>query len=100
MSDMVDMVIEMASDPRTMYPTPMDRHRDFQQVFSTDAGSRVFKEIMILGRMMVSNAAKGDPYETYLREGKRDLAIAIAKVTFEEPKAQPDRQVSTNPQER
>ncbi len=100
MSDeMMDMVLSLAENPGTMYPTPMDCHRDFQQLFTgSDAGTRVFKEIMLQGRMLTSNAAKGDPHETYLREGMRNLAIRIAKLTFEEPPVQPTTQVSRNPE--
>ncbi len=95
----MDMVLALAENPKSMYPADgMDRHAEFRQLFSTDAGSRVFKEIMIQGRVFTNNAAKGDPYETYLNNGMRNMALIIAKITFEEPVIPPTTQVSRNPE--
>jgi len=94
------MLIDLAEHPESLYPTHMDRYRDFRGLFlGSDQGTRVFKEIMLQGRMLTNNAAKGDPYETYLREGRRDLAITIMKLALNEPKDQPTQQVSVNPKE-
>lgn len=99
-AEILDVILTIAEHPKSEYTDTMDRYREFRQLFmGTEAGQRVFNEIMIQGRMLTNNAAKGDPYETYLREGKRDLAITIAKLTLEEPTANPTHQVSTNPQE-
>jgi hypothetical protein len=90
MADEFDALTDMLDSRTTAYATPGDRYRDFRQLFlATAAGQRVLKEILIMGRMGRSCAAKGDPYETYLREGERNLAIRIFNIAHIEPPARP-----------
>ncbi len=99
--EMMQLIMALVENGKSMYPEHIDRYREFRQIFmGSDAGTRVFKELMIIGRMTQISATKMDPHQTYLFEGMRNMAVAFAKVTFEEPKIRPDRQVSTNPKER
>jgi hypothetical protein len=98
--EMMTLIMALVEDNASMYPSNQDRYAEFRQLFtSTDAGTRVFKELMIIGRLSKISASRGDPHQTYLYEGMRNMALSIAKVTFEEPVIPPTRQVSTVPQE-
>ena len=49
-------------------------------------------QILIWGRFWRSTATRGDPHETYLREGERNLALKILTTIYLEPADQPTQQ--------
>ena len=73
--------------------TNIDRYRDFRSLFlSTDQGRRVLYEIMAWGHIYRSTAVRGDPHETYRREGERNMALRVLTTIHVEPKAPPTEQ--------
>lgn len=95
--ELEDAVLNLLVDQSSAYTDKMHRYSEFQEVFlGTDAGKRVLKEIMIMGRMTRSTGSR-DPYETARRGGERDHALEIAKIIFVEPKEPPKKQITTDP---
>ncbi|MCR4295389.1 MAG: hypothetical protein NUW21_07625, partial [Elusimicrobia bacterium] len=71
---------------------PLDRFRDFRDVFfGTDAGKRVLYEILSFTRMFQPVAVKGDPHETYRRDGERNVGLKILYIANTEPKPLPTK---------
>ena len=76
--------------------TKLDKYRDFRTVFlGSDEGRRVLYDILTFGHIYRSSAVRGDPHETYRREGERNIALKVLTTIHEEPKEQPTRQVTT-----
>ncbi len=72
--------------------TPDDAHRDFVQVFSTEQGQRVLRQIMTWGhhgRANISVVPSADPHLMFLADGERNLACKILSAVTEDPKAYP-----------
>ena len=51
-------------------------------------------EIFDWCRMYRTEAAPGDPYETYRRDGMRSIGLRILGVMHEEPEQRPTRAIS------
>ncbi len=92
-SELEEMVKELgAAHPGRGRYDRIDRYRDFREVFlGSDAGKRVLYEILSWSRMFRPVAVKGDPYETYRRDGERNIGLTILSVTNIEPKPLPER---------
>jgi hypothetical protein len=66
----------------------LERARDFRAAFlGSEAGRRVLWQILEWCRMYRTVAAKGDPYETYRRDGERAVGLRILAVLSREPPA-------------
>lgn len=68
---------------------PLDRHRDFKRVFSSAEGRRVLWTILDWCGLYRPVAVKGDPHETYHRDGRRDIALRIIRAMNAEPLDRP-----------
>lgn len=100
MTDDLDGLMSELASAQIAGRTPMDRYREFRLVFlGTDAGRRVLHDILDWGHVWMPTAVPGDPYETYRREGERNMALKIIVTTHREPRDQPQQQVSTKPRE-
>ncbi len=79
--------------------TKLDKYRDFRKVFlGSDEGRRVLHDILTFGHIYRSSAVRGDPYETSRREGERNIALKILETIHKEPKEQPTKQVTKEPE--
>ena len=97
--DLDDLMAELGAS-QVAGRTPLDRYREFRQVFlGTDAGKRVMHDILTWGHVWKSTAVKGDPHETYLREGERNMALKLITTIQIEPRTQPTEQQRTAPEE-
>jgi len=95
--DLENAAMNLLVDQSSAYTDKMHRYSEFREVFlGTDAGKRVLKEIMIMGRMTRSTGSR-DPYETARRGGERDHSLGIAKIIFVEPHESPEKQITTDP---
>lgn len=56
-----------------------ERRRDFRSVFATPAGRRVLWSLLDWCGLFRPVAVKGDPYETYHRDGRRDIGLRIVR---------------------
>ena len=56
-----------------------ERRRDFRSVFATPAGRRVLWSLLDWCGLFRPVAVKGDPYETYHRDGRRDIGLRIIR---------------------
>ena len=56
-----------------------ERRRDFRSVFATPAGRRVLWCLLDWCGLFRPVAVKGDPYETYHRDGRRDIGLRIIR---------------------
>ncbi|MDJ0944259.1 MAG: hypothetical protein QNJ30_12375 [Kiloniellales bacterium] len=56
-----------------------ERRRDFRTVFATPAGRRVLWSLLDWCGLFRPVAVKGDPYETYHRDGRRDIRLRIIR---------------------
>ncbi len=56
-----------------------ERRRDFRSVFATPAGRRVLWSLLDWCGLFRPVAVKGDPYETYHRDGRRDIGLRILR---------------------
>lgn len=84
-----DLLSELAT-AHSRNRTPLDVYREFREVFlGTDVGRRVFYDILSWGRISAPCAVKADPYETYRREGARELALRLIAAVHVEPRERP-----------
>jgi len=83
--------------------TALDRYRDFRAVFlgasTPEQGKRVLWQIFEWARIWRPVAVRGDPYETYRRDGARDIGLKILMTMNAEPEERPTRAVSSAEQE-
>jgi len=87
-----DLLSALASLPSGVY-TPQDRYQDFRQLFTTDQGKRVLREILGWGHLL-SPSVHGspiDPYLTHIREGEANIARRLLVTVMREPQ-QPQQQ--------
>ncbi len=76
-----------------------ERRRDFRSVFSTPAGRRVLWSLLDWCGLFRPVAVKGDPYETYHRDGRRDIGLRIIR-TLEATAPQGEETPPAVPEER
>ena len=76
-----------------------ERRRDFRSVFATPAGRRVLWTLFDWCGLYRPVAVKGDPYETYHRDGRRDIGLRILKALDTEPLERPDSAQSESEKE-
>ena len=76
-----------------------ERRRDFRSVFSTPAGRRVLWSLLDWCGLFRPVAVKGDPYETYHRDGRRDIGLRSVR-TLEATAPTPDDDAQAGPAER
>ena len=67
-----------------------ERRRDFRSVFATPAGRRVLWSLFDWCGLYRPVAVKGDPYETYHRDGRRDIGLRILRALDAEPLERPE----------
>ncbi len=84
----------LANLPVTENYTPRDKYQDFHQLFSTDQGQRVLREILSWGRMFATPITSNpvDPYLSHVRIGESNIAIKLLAVISNEP---PERITNT-----
>ncbi|MAE44873.1 MAG: hypothetical protein CMF63_07815 [Magnetovibrio sp.] len=71
------------------------RYRDFREVFlGTPAGKRVLWQILDWARLYRSVAVKGDPHQTYFRDGERNIGLRIMATVNAEPSGRASEAVS------
>lgn len=93
--DELDALMAELAAARTAGRTSLDRYREFRKVFlDTDEGKRVLYDILALGHLLKPSAVRGDPYETYRREGERNIALQITAIVHVEPRERPERQIT------
>ncbi|MDJ0933991.1 MAG: hypothetical protein QNI93_01240 [Kiloniellales bacterium] len=76
-----------------------ERRRDFRSVFATPAGRRVLWSLLDWCGLFRPVAVKGDPYETYHRDGRRDIGLRIIR-TLEATAPQGEGTPPARPEER
>lgn len=76
-----------------------ERRRDFRSVFATPAGRRVLWSLLDWCGLFRPVAVKGDPYETYHRDGRRDIGLRIIR-TLEATAPQGEETPPVGPEER
>lgn len=54
-------------------------HASYVRVFSTPDGERILRHILKQGGASKSSFVEGDPHKTSFNEGKRALALGIAR---------------------
>lgn len=83
----------ISSLPVTENYTPRDKYQDFHQLFSTDQGQRVLREILSWGRMFSTpiTGSPVDPYLSHVRIGEANIAIKLLSVISNEPPEQPTK---------
>ncbi len=70
----------------------MDRYRDFRRVFlQSPDGRRVLWQILAWCHMYRPAAVRGDPHETYRREGERNIGLRILATMNAEPADEPEQ---------
>lgn len=73
-----------------------ERYSDFRAVFFGDStpqqGQRVLWQILTWCRLFRVVSAPGDPYETYRRDGERNIGLRIFMALNAEPPAAPEEQ--------
>ena len=96
MPDELDVLISdlaIVGPHKTTYTSPMERYGEFRRLFlDTDEGRRVLREILVMGGVNRVAAVRGDPYETYLRQGETNLAFKIFNAALVEPGVRPTTQ--------
>ena len=77
-----------------------DRLRDFRAVFRGDStpeqGRRVLWQVLAWCRLFRPVAAPGDPYETYRRDGERNIGLKILAVLNAKPPDSPGKNMTTD----
>ena len=74
--------------------TRADKYKEFRAVFlGSDQGKRVLHDILSEGHMYRSSM-RADPYQTFFREGERNMALKILTTIMAEPQERPTRQRS------
>ena len=92
---MTNLLDEVTKLPSLDNYLPQDRYREFRRVFlDTPEGPRVLAEILAWGRMFKQavDARPVDPNLLLLREGQRNIAIALLNTIYNEPPAKPAKQ--------
>ena len=92
---MTNLLDEVTKLPSLQGYLPQDRYREFRRVFlDTPEGPRVLAEILSWGRMFKQavDARPVDPNLLLLREGQRNVAIALLNTIYNEPPAKPAKQ--------
>jgi hypothetical protein len=80
--------------------TPMDRYRDFRQVFlGSDQGKRVLWELLGFSHLMRHSHSPGDPYTTAFKCGEQNVGHRILFTLNSEPKEQPAKANSKQPKD-
>lgn len=64
---------------------PVERYRDFRQVFASPAGRRVLWQILEWAHLFRPVAVRGDSNETYRRDGERNVGLRILATLNAEP---------------
>lgn len=64
---------------------PVERYRDFRQVFASPAGRRVLWQILEWAHLFRPVAVRGDSAETYRRDGERNIGLRILATLNAEP---------------
>lgn len=78
MNDEINDLLGSLKSAQQLARTTQDKAREFRLVFlGTEAGKRVFYDILDWARISDVLAAPGDPHETYRRIGMRDLGLLI-----------------------
>jgi hypothetical protein len=88
----------------TTYSDPMDRYRDFNQLFKgSDQGKRVLLEMLTWCHMFrVPFPATGaiDPLRLAVAGGEKSIAVKLlAAIDYEPPKNRPNQATRRNPSE-
>jgi hypothetical protein len=69
--------------------TAVDRYRDFRAVFFGEStpqqGKRVLWQLLEWCRLFRPVSAVGDPYETYRRDGERNIGLKVFMTLNAEP---------------
>ena len=100
MEDFDLLMQDLASAQGAGQRNPMDRYREFRQVFlGSDAGKRVLHDILSRGRIYRPSTHPGDPYKTHTNEGKRELALEILMILHREPAAERPQAGRSKPKE-
>ncbi len=88
---MANLIDEVTKLPSLDNYSPQDRYREFRRVFlDTPEGPRVLAEILSWGRMFKQAVTTSpvDPNLLLLREGQRNIAIALLNTLYNEPQAE------------
>ena len=77
----------LASLPIAENYSPRDKYQDFHQLFSTDQGQRVLREILSWGRMFATPITSSpiDPYLSHVRIGEANIALKLLSTINNEP---------------
>lgn len=70
---------------------PVERYRDFRQVFASPAGRRVLWQILEWAHLFRPVAVRGDSSETYRRDGERNIGLRMLAVLNAEPLERAER---------
>lgn len=101
MTDLDAVLEELGAAGHVRYD-PLDRYREFRETFlADDRGRRVLNEILSLAhvnRPSVTARRPIDALEVMVREGERNMALAILAILHTEPPDRPASAVSVRPE--
>jgi hypothetical protein len=92
---MPNLIDEVTSLPSLKDYSEQDRYREFRRVFlDTDGGPRVLAEILSWGRLFKQSvvASPVDANLLLIREGQRNMTIALLNTIYNEPSQKPTKQ--------
>ena len=92
--DPIELAGELAKAYTGKNYTPLDRFKDFRQLFlGSEQGRRVLWQILAWGHMFASSTAlaQHDSNKTFTLEGERNIALRIFAAIHQEPKPLPTR---------
>ena len=92
---MTNLLDEVTKLPSLQGYLPEDRYREFRRVFlDTPEGPRVLAEILSWGRFFKQSVTTSpiDANLLLLREGQRNIALALLNTIYNEPPAKPAKQ--------
>lgn len=91
---MDDLLDQLSQLPRLQNYTAADIYQDYHRLFTSDEGKRVLRHILERGG--VFNEPKLiSPVDSHMlaaQRGKRQMALEILALVYNEPKAKPNKQ--------
>jgi len=70
---------------KTREPRPVAILKDYQITFGTEHGKRVLMHMMKVHNVLGTCFVKGDPCESALREGERNVVLRILTLLKQDP---------------
>ena len=69
-----------------------DLKKTYRQLFNTDEGKVVLRDLKLRNHVLSSSFVAGDPHDTSFREGQRSVILTIMRMMEEKTKAEIQQQ--------